>query len=86
MGCSTYVLVLYCVTVGLLTRLGVLVFQFADVNAFLTLAATRHKIRTEELREKPRVQEILNAAKEGKVPAYLVSSTSSHRDSFRKRN
>ncbi|PIL23203.1 hypothetical protein GSI_14512 [Ganoderma sinense ZZ0214-1] len=51
-------------------------FDFADVNAFLTLAATRHKIRTEELREKPRVQEILNAAKEGKVPAYLVSNLS----------
>ncbi len=50
--------------------------KFADVNAFLTLAATRHRIRTEELREKPRVQEILNAAKEGKVSAYLVSSTS----------
>ena len=51
--------------------------QFADVNAFLTLAATRHKIPYEELREKPRVQEILNAAREGKVPAYLVSSESS---------
>lgn len=48
--------------------------QFADVNAFLTLAATRHKIRMEELREKPRVQEILDAAREGKVPVYLVSS------------
>ncbi|KAI1785952.1 hypothetical protein LXA43DRAFT_898843 [Ganoderma leucocontextum] len=51
-------------------------FDFADVNAFLTLAATRHRIRSEELREKPRVQEILNAAKEGKVPAYLVSNLS----------
>ncbi|KAM5543539.1 hypothetical protein V8D89_002790 [Ganoderma adspersum] len=51
-------------------------FDFADVNAFLTLAATRHKIRTEELREKPRVQEILSAAKEGKVPVYLVSNLS----------
>ena len=51
--------------------------QFADVNAFLTLAATRHKFTTEEMREKPRVQEILDAAKDGKVPAYLVSSTSS---------
>ena len=51
--------------------------QFADVNAFLTLAATRHKFTTDELREKPRVQEILDAAKDGKVPAYLVSSTSS---------
>ncbi|RPD60225.1 hypothetical protein L226DRAFT_494102 [Lentinus tigrinus ALCF2SS1-7] len=51
-------------------------FDFADVNAFLTLAATRHKIPYEELREKPRVQEILNAAREGKVPAYLVSNLS----------
>ena len=53
------------------------ILQFADVNAFLTLAATRHRITTDELREKPRVQEILNAAKEGKVPVYLVSSESS---------
>ncbi|KAI0717069.1 hypothetical protein C8Q76DRAFT_616418 [Earliella scabrosa] len=51
-------------------------FDFADVNAFLTLAATRHRITTDELREKPRVQEILNAAKEGKVPVYLVSNLS----------
>ncbi|KAI0690818.1 hypothetical protein C8T65DRAFT_721186 [Cerioporus squamosus] len=51
-------------------------FDFADVNAFLTLAATRHKIAPEELREKPRLQEILNAARDGKVPAYLVSNLS----------
>ncbi|KAI0365810.1 hypothetical protein BV20DRAFT_1046551 [Pilatotrama ljubarskyi] len=51
-------------------------FDFADVNAFLTLAATRHKISMDELREKPRVQEILKAAREGKVPAYLVSNLS----------
>ena len=50
--------------------------QFADVNAFLTLAATRHKIRADELRGKPRVQEILDAARDGKVPAHLVCSTS----------
>ncbi|CDO71040.1 hypothetical protein BN946_scf184844.g44 [Trametes cinnabarina] len=48
-------------------------FDFADVNAFLTLAATRHKISTDELREKLRVQDILKAAREGKVPVYLVS-------------
>ena len=54
-----------------------MLLQFSDVNAFLTLAATRHKITSDELREKPRVQEILNAAKEGKVPVYLVSSKSS---------
>ncbi|KAI0754153.1 hypothetical protein C8Q80DRAFT_1137196 [Daedaleopsis nitida] len=51
-------------------------FDFADVNAFLTLAATRHKIRSEELRERPRLQEILDAARDGKVPAYLVSNLS----------
>ncbi|KAH9916953.1 uncharacterized protein BXZ73DRAFT_53489 [Epithele typhae] len=51
-------------------------FDFADVNAFLTLAATRHKISVEALREKPRVQEILDAAGTGKVPAYLVSNLS----------
>lgn len=46
--------------------------QFSDVNAFLTLAATRHKLPPEELGEKPK--EILAAAKSGKVPVYLVSS------------
>ncbi|EJF56777.1 hypothetical protein DICSQDRAFT_140907 [Dichomitus squalens LYAD-421 SS1] len=51
-------------------------FDFADVNAFLILAATRHKITSEELREKPRVQEILTAAKDGKVAAYLISNLS----------
>ncbi|KAH9848714.1 hypothetical protein C2E23DRAFT_871030 [Lenzites betulinus] len=51
-------------------------FDFADVNAFLTLAATRHKIGVDELREKPRVQEILKAARDGKVPAHLVSNLS----------
>ncbi|KAI0667253.1 hypothetical protein C8Q78DRAFT_1054893 [Trametes maxima] len=51
-------------------------FDFADVNAFLTFAATRHKISTDELREKPRVQEILKAAQEGKVPVRLVSNLS----------
>ncbi|KAI8974861.1 hypothetical protein BD414DRAFT_176699 [Trametes punicea] len=51
-------------------------FDFADVNAFLTLAATRHKISTDQLRERPRLQEILKAAREGKVPAHLVSNLS----------
>ncbi|KAI0628604.1 hypothetical protein C8Q77DRAFT_1162019 [Trametes polyzona] len=51
-------------------------FDFADVNAFLTLAATRHKIGMDELRDKPRVQEILKAARDGKVPAYLISNLS----------
>ncbi|KAI0918330.1 hypothetical protein AcW1_009758 [Taiwanofungus camphoratus] len=51
-------------------------FDFADVNAFLTFAATRHKLASEELREKPRIQEILAAAKSGHVPVYLVSNLS----------
>ncbi|KAI0765872.1 hypothetical protein BD413DRAFT_159418 [Trametes elegans] len=51
-------------------------FDFADVNAFLTLAATRHKFSLDELREKPRVQEILTAARDGKVPVHLVSNLS----------
>ncbi|EIW54799.1 uncharacterized protein TRAVEDRAFT_73904 [Trametes versicolor FP-101664 SS1] len=51
-------------------------FDFADVNAFLTLAATRHKIGVDELREKHRVQEILKAAREGNVPAHLISNLS----------
>ncbi|OSX61284.1 hypothetical protein POSPLADRAFT_1146409 [Postia placenta MAD-698-R-SB12] len=51
-------------------------FDFSDVNAFLTFAATRHKLASDELREKPRIQEILAAAKEGKVPVHLVSNLS----------
>ncbi|OBZ67663.1 Protein SDS23 [Grifola frondosa] len=51
-------------------------FDYADVNAFLTLAATRHRISAEELREKPRIREILAAAKAGRVPVYLVSDLS----------
>jgi hypothetical protein len=47
--------------------------QFADVNAFLTLAATRHTLLPEDLREKPRVNEIVNAARAGRVPVHLVS-------------
>jgi hypothetical protein len=48
--------------------------QFSDVNAFLTLAATRHILPPEELREKPRVDQIVAAAKAGRVPVHLVSS------------
>ncbi|PCH34976.1 hypothetical protein WOLCODRAFT_139671 [Wolfiporia cocos MD-104 SS10] len=51
-------------------------FDFSDVNAFLTLAATRHKLATEELREKPRLQEILGAARAGRVSVHLVSNLS----------
>jgi hypothetical protein len=50
------------------------VTKFSDVNAFLTFAATRHTLLPEELREKPRVDEIVAAAKAGRIPVYLVSS------------
>ncbi|CCM06016.1 uncharacterized protein FIBRA_08260 [Fibroporia radiculosa] len=50
--------------------------DYADVNAFLTFAATRHKLASDELRGKPRVQEILAAAKTGRVPVALVSNLS----------
>lgn len=48
--------------------------QFADVNAFLTLAATQHTLSREELNENPRADRILTAARSGKVPVHLVSS------------
>ncbi|CAL1698819.1 unnamed protein product [Somion occarium] len=51
-------------------------FDFSDVNAFLTLAATRHRWSAEELRENPRIDEIFTAAKAGKVPVHLVSNLS----------
>jgi len=51
-------------------------FDFSDVNAFLTLAATRHILPPEELREKPRVDQIVAAAKAGRVPVHLVSNLS----------
>ncbi|KAK7047404.1 cell separation during budding [Paramarasmius palmivorus] len=51
-------------------------FDFSDVNAFLTLAATKHTFTPEDLRDKPRVQEIFLAAKAGHVPVYLVSNLS----------
>lgn len=51
-------------------------FDFPDVNAFLTLAATRHRWSPEELREKPRTEEIIAAAKSGRVPVHLVSNLS----------
>ena len=49
--------------------------QYADVNAFLTLAATRHTFITDDLRSNPKVNDILTAAKAGRVPVHLVSST-----------
>ncbi|THH04396.1 hypothetical protein EW145_g5555 [Phellinidium pouzarii] len=47
-------------------------FDFADVNAFLTLAATQHTLSPEDLRANPRVEQIVNAAKAGKVPVRLI--------------
>lgn len=41
------------------------------MNAFLTVAATRH---TQELQGNPRVEQIVQAAKAGHVPVHLVSS------------
>jgi len=49
-------------------------YQFADVNAFLTLAATRHTLLPDDLRGKSRVNDIVSAAKAGRVPVHLVSS------------
>ncbi|KAK7685443.1 hypothetical protein QCA50_011306 [Cerrena zonata] len=51
-------------------------FDFSDVNAFLTLAATRHKWSTEELTENPKIDEIFSAAKAGRVPVHLVCNLS----------
>ncbi|KAH7909620.1 hypothetical protein BJ138DRAFT_1154876 [Hygrophoropsis aurantiaca] len=51
-------------------------FDFSDVNAFLTLAATRHTISPEELRASPRVDQIVSAARAGRVPVHLVSNLS----------
>ncbi|KAL0569019.1 cell separation during budding [Marasmius crinis-equi] len=51
-------------------------FDFADVNAFLTLAATKHTLGPEDLRGHPNVEDIFNAAKAGHVPVYLVSNLS----------
>ncbi len=49
--------------------------QFADLNAFLTFAATRHTYTPEHLQSHPRVAQILEAARAGHVPVQLVSST-----------
>ncbi|EGO03991.1 hypothetical protein SERLA73DRAFT_175702 [Serpula lacrymans var. lacrymans S7.3] len=51
-------------------------FDYSDVNAFLTLAATRHTISPEELRANPRVDQIVAAAKAGQVAVQLVSNLS----------
>ncbi|KAG2038378.1 hypothetical protein BDR03DRAFT_1091230 [Suillus americanus] len=51
-------------------------FDFSDVNAFLTLAATRHTISPAELRANSRADQIMSAAREGRVPVHLVSNLS----------
>ena len=49
-------------------------FQYADVNAFLTLAATRHTFSLDDAEGDPRRNNIIEAAKAGCVPVHLVSS------------
>ncbi|TRM63604.1 hypothetical protein BD626DRAFT_494808 [Schizophyllum amplum] len=51
-------------------------FDFSDVNAFLTIAATSHACTPEELSAAPPVEKIVNAARKGKVPVRLVSNIS----------
>ncbi|KAG7095429.1 hypothetical protein E1B28_006178 [Marasmius oreades] len=51
-------------------------FDYADVNAFLTLAATKHRFGPENLHDNPRVEDIFKAAKAGDVPVYIVSNLS----------
>jgi hypothetical protein len=46
------------------------------VNAFLTLAATRHTIPPEELQEHSRADDIIRAARAGHVPVQLVCGNS----------
>lgn len=48
------------------------------MNAFLTFAATQHTYTPEHLQGRPRVAQILEAAKAGRVPVRLVSSTSAY--------
>ncbi|KAJ4490233.1 hypothetical protein J3R30DRAFT_3693804 [Lentinula aciculospora] len=51
-------------------------FDFSDVNAFLTLAATKHTFSAEAVQEKPRVDDIFTAARSGHVPVSIVSNLS----------
>ncbi|KAG6377515.1 hypothetical protein JVT61DRAFT_15323 [Boletus reticuloceps] len=51
-------------------------FDFSDVNAFLTLAATRHTIPPHELKANSRADQIMSAARSGHVPVHLVSNLS----------
>ncbi|KAF8830476.1 hypothetical protein HHX47_DHR2001128 [Lentinula edodes] len=50
--------------------------DFSDVNAFLTLAATKHTFSAEAVQEKPRVDDIFTAARSGHVPVSIVSNLS----------
>ncbi|KIJ61533.1 hypothetical protein HYDPIDRAFT_96311 [Hydnomerulius pinastri MD-312] len=51
-------------------------FDFSDVNAFLTLAAIRHTIPPHELKANSRADQIMSAARSGRVPVHLVSNLS----------
>lgn len=51
-------------------------FDFSDVNAFLTLAATRHTIPPHELKANGSADQIMSAARSGHVPVHLVSNLS----------
>ncbi|KJA21372.1 hypothetical protein HYPSUDRAFT_42007 [Hypholoma sublateritium FD-334 SS-4] len=51
-------------------------FDYADVNAFLTLAATRHTFLPDDSRGNQRLNDIVTAAKAGRVPVHLVSNLS----------
>ncbi|KAJ4474165.1 hypothetical protein C8R41DRAFT_848119 [Lentinula lateritia] len=51
-------------------------FDFSDVNAFLTLAATKHTFSAEAVQEKQRVDDIFTAARSGHVPVSIVSNLS----------
>lgn len=44
------------------------------MNAFLTLAATRHTLAPEIIKSNERLDRIVEAAKAGRVPVRLVSS------------
>ncbi|KAF7970540.1 hypothetical protein HWV62_23703 [Athelia sp. TMB] len=51
-------------------------FDFSDVNAFLTFAATRHTLLPQEIPGTSRVDQITAAAKAGRIPVHLVSNLS----------
>ncbi|KAF9004890.1 hypothetical protein BDZ89DRAFT_1237035 [Hymenopellis radicata] len=70
------VIIDYCAALSPSSQLRLGLFDFSDVNAFLTLAATRHTLTPEDLRENRRVDEIVTAARAGRVPVHLVSNLS----------